>query len=52
MAYHVDTPALGLLHMTWAASRAPSTRCNMVWRETPRARIDSRIGRRPPQHHR
>src|SRR5436190_10447970 len=34
--------------MTWTASSSPRlTRCNTVWRETPRARIASRMGRKP-----
>src|SRR5262245_29279430 len=34
--------------VTWTASSSPRlTRCNTVWRETPRARMASRIGRKP-----
>src|SRR5207344_3033112 len=34
--------------VTWTASSSPRlTRCNTVWRETPSARIASRIGRKP-----
>src|SRR5262245_23000317 len=34
--------------VTWTASSSPRlTRCNTVWRETPRARIASRMGRKP-----
>src|SRR5205823_5387528 len=34
--------------VTWTASSSPRlTRCNTVCRETPRARIASRIGRKP-----